>query len=62
MLEPALEALIAPLRSLLAAHLAPQESAWISINMTDSGADMLLEAEMRQGRTCSWIWRNCRDP
>ncbi|MDF1734993.1 MAG: hypothetical protein P1U37_06885 [Minwuia sp.] len=48
-LEPALEALIAPLRSLLAAHLAPQEAARISINMTDSGADMLLEAEMRQG-------------
>ena len=48
-LEPTLEALIAPLRSLLAAHLAPREAARISINMTDSGADMLLEAEMRQG-------------
>lgn len=48
-LEPGLEALVDPLRALLATHLVPGEAARIAINLTDSGADMLLQAEMRQG-------------
>lgn len=48
-LEPGLEALLAPLRETLASVMQPRSETRISLNMTDGGIDMLLDGGMTDG-------------
>ncbi|WP_416899327.1 MAG: class I SAM-dependent RNA methyltransferase [Minwuia sp.] len=48
-LEPALEVLIGPLRDLMAGLLQPRTEARIQINLTDGGADVLIDGPVPDG-------------